>query len=144
MTDNEAPRERAALIFDTPEGIAFARAAARLGALKLGQRGVFTTVKRVYGFTGGVKNVTRMLEEYVEGILEIRGWDPARATAVRDICQHCINIAEEEHPGDPRLKEFVDAEIQNLFDIGAISEQQGNDATLLVYVEVVRQHAGRL
>jgi hypothetical protein len=132
------------IVIDTPEGIAFARAAARLGALKLHQRGVYTIVKRVYGFTGGVKTVTAMLQEYVDGVLTVRAWEPAYSERIHGIAQEAIRRAEEEHGQDPRLKDIADANVQAFFESGSITEQEGNDACLLLYVEVVRQHAGRL
>lgn len=143
MTD-EDKRTDAAIIFNTPEGVAFARAAARLGALKLGMRGVYTVVKKVYGFEGGVKKVTEQLQDYVDQSIVIRAWEPEYAQRVRAIAQEAVDVAEREHPGDPRLKEFIDAEVQAMFDAGAITEQEGNDACTLVFVEVVRLHAGRL
>jgi hypothetical protein len=132
------------LIIDTPEGIAFARAAARLGALKLHRRGVYTIVRRVYGFTGGVKQVTAMLQDYVDGALTVRGWDPAYSERILSIAQEAFNITEEEHGADPRLKDIADSNVQAFFESGNITEQEGNDACLLIFVEVVRQYAGRL
>lgn len=132
-------------VIDTPEGIAFVRAAARLAALKGHQRGVFTIVKRVYGFTGGVKTVTAMLQEYVDGVLTIRGWDPAYGERIRACAQEALDRAVEEHgENDPRLKDIADANVQAFFESGSITEQEGNDACLLLYVEVVRAHAGRM
>lgn len=131
------------IIIDTPDGIAFARAAARLGALKTKQRGVFTTVKDVYGFTGGVKQVTQMLQDYIDETLRIRHWEPAYAERIQGIAQEAIRRVEEEQGPTPRLQQYADGNVQAAFDAGDITEQQGNDACALIFTEVVRQHAGR-
>jgi hypothetical protein len=131
-------------MIDTPEGISFARAAARLGALKLHQPGVYTIVKRVYGFTGGVKQVTAMLQDYVDGTLTVRQWEGEYAERIRAIAQGALDRAEEERPGDVRNKDHADSVVQERFERGEITEQEGNDACLLIFVEVVRSHAGRL
>lgn len=131
-------------VFNTPEGIAFVKAAARLGALKLGKPGLLKIVKEVYGFDGGTKKVIGLLEDYVNQLIAIRAWSPEYAERIQAIGQAAIDAAELEHPGDRRLKVFVDAEVQYMYDCGAITEQEGNDACTLVYVEVVRRNAGRL
>ena len=42
----------------------------------------------------------------------------------------------------PRLQQVADSNVQAFFDSGSITEQEGNDACLLIFTEVVRQHAG--
>ncbi len=127
-------------VIDTPEGIAFFKAAARKGALQLGKPGVLAIVKQVYGFTGSGPAVLGMLTEYVEGTLEVREWSPKRAKRAQDIAQVAIAFAEEAGAGS-HLQQFADHDVQSLFQQGAITEQEGNDACLLIFVEVVRQHA---
>lgn len=139
MTDHKT---EGGFIIDTPDGIAFFRATARLGALKLGRRGVLAIVKQVYGFTGTAANVASMLQEYVDGVLEVRAWAPERGKRAQEIAQEAIRRVEEEHGATPRLQQLADANVQAAFDAGTITEQEGNDACLLLYVEVVRQRAG--
>jgi len=67
-------------MIDTPDGIAFAKAAARAGALSLeiktglkkkGQT-TYSIVKEVYGFRGSRESVLEDLNEYVEAELRLR------------------------------------------------------------------------
>jgi hypothetical protein len=129
------------IIIDTPDGIAFLRALSRRGALKLGQPGVLAIVRDVYGLPGNKREVLAMLDEYIEGTLEVRGWDEARALKAQETAQEAMRRAEEEHGNDPRLKDIADSNVQAFFEAGSITEQEGNDACLLLFVEVIRQRA---
>lgn len=138
--DNDQPES---IIIEGKENIAFARAIARLGALKLGYpKGVLAIVKDVYGLRGQTKKVIADLQEYVDGTLAIREWSPEYAERIRAIAQEALDRAEEENPGDPMNKDRADNNVQAAFDAGDITEQEGNDACTLIYVEVVRAKAG--
>jgi len=135
-------------IIDTPEGIAFARAAARAGALDAELRAhprgsrILRIVREVYNLPGKPAEVASMLHEYVDASLDIRSWDEARGRKAQATAQWAIERAEEEHPEDPNLKTYADSNIQMLFDNGAITEDEGNDASTLLFVEVIRSNAG--
>ncbi len=133
------------LMIDTPDGIAFARAAARLGALKLeangmtrGGRSALSIVKEVYGLTGSRPEVTRQLDEYVEGTLTIRKWPEAYGQRMQAILNGIIDVLPAGY-----TKDDIDHEVQGGFARGFITEQEGNDACLLLFVDVVRTFAGR-
>lgn len=137
-------------VIDTPDGIAFYRAAARLAALdaemrsgqpvKRGQT-PYSIIKQVYGFRGNREAVRAQLDEYIQSTLDIRRWSEARGLRAQSIATEAINRAEEEGAGE-RLQQVADSNVQALFDGAAITEQEGNDACQLIFTEVVRQHAG--
>lgn len=129
-------------VIDTPEGIAFFRALARQGAARLKQPGIIKTIKTVYGFSGSPATVRAMLDEYIEGTLETRAWDEDRGQRAAAIVTEATRRAEEEY-GDQYTKDTIDGNVQALFEGGSITEQEGNDACLLLFVAVVRQYAGR-
>lgn len=67
------------MMFDTPEGIAFFKLAARSGALKLELAGLkrrgrsaYSICKEVYGLTGNRASVLKQMETLVEASLERR------------------------------------------------------------------------
>lgn len=146
-------------MIDTPEGIAFARAAARLGALKNeiafreifdkparrsgGRQTAYSIVKQVYGFHGNPKAVLSQMEEYVEGTLATREWPKEYADRIVSIVNDATDRAVQEYGDTMTTKDPIDANVQMLFEIGAITEQEGNDACLLIFIEVVRKYAGR-
>ncbi len=144
-------------MIDTPEGIAFARAAARKGALaneiaftKIfdkparrsgGGQTAYSIVKQVYGFHGSRESVLQELDNYVEGVLYTRQWAPEYAEKIVSIVNEATEMALEENP-NITTKDPIDANIQAFFESGAITEQEGNDACLLLWIEVVRKYAG--
>lgn len=134
------------IIIDTPEGIAFARAAARAGALHMELQGmkrrgrtVYSIVKQVYGFTGNRQTVSSMLDEYVEGTLQVRSWRPAYFDRIAAIAKEAERRVIEEKGRDGVTKDAIDSNVQAFFEAGNISEQEGNDACLLIYITVVKQ-----
>lgn len=149
-------------MIDTPEGIAFFRALARQGAVKLGKPGIVKVLREVYGYPGGPKAVKQMHAEFVEGSLTIREWAPGYGQHIADIvneattraaggceaCQrgdpdtHAEHVAKGKAQPAVYTKDVIDGNIQALFSAGAITEQEGNDACLLLFVEVIRRHAG--
>lgn len=144
-------------MIDTPEGIAFARAAARKGALAneiafdeifgKGQRHArgqtaYSIVKQVYGFTGSRESVLKELDDYIEGTLTIRAWPPEYQDRIVDIVNEATRRAIEEYGDTLTTKEPIDSNVQAFFESGSITEQEGNDACLLTWVEVVRKFAG--
>lgn len=146
-------------MIDTPDGIAFARAAARLGALKNeiafreifdkparrsgGGRTAYSIIKDVYGLHGSPKNVLAQMEEYVEGTLAARAWPPEYQDRIVSIVNEATDRAVEEYGDTMQTKDPIDANVQAFFESGAITEQEGNDACLLIFTEVVRKYAGR-
>lgn len=134
------------IIIDTPEGIRFAKAAARAGALRLELQGmerrgrtVYSIVKQCYGFAGSRQTVSAMLDEYVKGKLQTRAWPPAYFDRIAAIAKEAERRAIEEYGEDGYSKDTIDSNVQALFEAGNISEQEGNDACLLIYVAVVEQ-----
>lgn len=137
-------------MIDTPDGIAFFRAAARKGALDMeikglkrsgGRQTAYAIVKDVYGFHGSRKSVLDDLTTYVEGTLYIRRWSPEYSKRIVDIVDEATRRAIEEH-GTITTKDPIDANIQAFFDAGSITAQEGDDACLLTFIEVVRKYAG--
>lgn len=130
------------IIIDTPDGIAFFRALSRQGAAKLGRPGIVKVLRTVYGYPGSPAAVKAMHDEYIEGTLTIRGWSSERSERAQSIAQEALTRAEEEHENDPNLKVYADSNVQALYDAGAITSDEGDDACLLLFVEVIRQKAG--
>lgn len=138
------------IMIDTPDGIAFARAAARNAALKmelqgLGRRGqsAYSIAKDVYGLTGNRRAVSEQLDEYVQGTLAIRGWDQARFEKAGSIIDEAQHVLLQRLTPEQFTKDAIDAEVQRMFASGAITEDEGNDACLLLFVTVVKQWAGQ-
>lgn len=129
-------------MIDTPEGIAFFRALALQGRARLRVRGAIADLKRIYGYTGSPASVRQMHDEYVEALVEIRGWSSERGTRAQDIAQEAIRRAEEEH-GDTYTKATLDSNVQAFFESGSITEDEGNDACLLIFVAVIDANAAR-
>lgn len=138
------------IMIDTPEGIAFARAAARKGALSMeihglkrsgGKQTAYSIVKDVYGFHGNRQSVLAELTDYINASLLIRQWDSEYAEKIVGIVDWATERAIEEH-GTLTTKDPIDANIQMLFERGDIDEIDGNNACLLTWVEVVRKYAG--
>jgi hypothetical protein len=134
------------VMIDTPEGIAFFRALSRNGLLKgevregrpmkRGQT-TYSIVKEVYGLTGSRKAVSQQLDDYVQGVLTVRGWPEAYLNRLGAI----LNGIIDELPAG-YTKDDIDHEVQGGFERGYLTEQEGNDACLLLFVDTVQKWAG--
>jgi len=134
------------MMIDTPDGIAFARAAARRMALSLeingmhrssGRQTAYSIVKQVYGFRGNRQSVLDDLNEYIECELRLREMSEEEYIMVKRVTEDVIT-----HLGDqldqPRFEDFIArAERQE-----AISHAVRQGASDLFYVMIVRQNAG--
>ena len=134
------------MMIDTPDGINFAKACSRKGALSLeiegmhrssGQQTAYSIVKEVYGFRGNRQSVLDDLSEYIECELRLREMSEEEYIMVKRVTEDVIT-----HLGDqldqPRFEDFIArAERQE-----AISHAVRQGASDLFYVMIVRQNAG--
>jgi len=134
------------IMIDTPDGINFAKACARKGALSLeiagmtrssGRQTAYSIVKEVYGFRGSRQSVLDDLTEYLECELRIREMDEEDYAIVKRITEDVIT-----HLGDQldqrRFEDFI-AQAHARKVISAAAQQGASD---LFYVMIVRQNAG--
>jgi hypothetical protein len=135
------------VMIDTPDGIAFAKAAARKGALSLeikgmhrsgGQQTTYSIVKEVYGFRGTRESVLEDLTEYIEAELRLRNMrDEDYAEAARLTQELIDRLAGDEQLDQPHFEQFIfEAEGR-----GAINHNMRQAMSDLFYVIIVRQNA---
>jgi hypothetical protein len=133
-------------MIDTPDGINFAKACSRKGALALevqgmhrsgGQQTAYSIVKQVYGFRGNRQSVLDDLSEYIECELRLREMSEEEYIMVKRVTEDVIT-----HLGDqldqPRFEDFIARAERR----GAISHAIRQGASDLFYVMIVRQNAG--
>ena len=136
------------VMIDTPEGIAFAKAAARAGALSLeikgmtrskGRQTAYSIVKEVYGFRGSRQSVLDDLNEYIEAEIRLRHLPEGVGTEVTKHTQEVIDRLDgDEQLTQPNFEQFIyEAEMK-----GAISHDFRQAMSDLFYVMIVRQNAG--
>lgn len=131
-------------MIDTPEGINFAKACARKGALAmeisgLGRRGrtAYSIVKQVYGFRGSRQSVLEDLSEYIEAELRLRDLTDEQAALVSTVTQDTI-----DHFGADLDQLKFEQMIEEGERRGAISNGVRQGASDLFYTMIVRQNAG--
>ena len=132
------------IVIDTPDGIAFAKAAARQGALSLEiktglkKRGqtTYSIVKEVYGFRGSRESVLEDLTEYVEAELRLRKIPDEVFERISKLTQELVDKLGE------RLTQvtFEDA-IARAERADAINHNTRQAMSDLFYVMIVRQNA---
>jgi hypothetical protein len=133
------------VMIDTPDGIAFAKAAARKGALAieietgLRKRGqtAYSIVKEVYGFRGSRESVLADLAEYLDAELRIKAMPDEGYALVKQVTQQVI-----DHLGDDITQQSFEQFIYDGEVKGAFSHAVRQGASDLFYVLIVRQHAG--
>ena len=136
------------IVIDTPEGIAFAKAAARASMLSLeikgmkrssGRQTAYSIVKEVYGFRGNRQSVLDDLNEYIEAELRLRKLDDAEYKAVVADTQfqidHLIGIDKCDQP-------HFETAIAQGEEMGYITHEHRQAMSDLFYVTIVRQNAG--
>ena len=135
------------MMFDTPEGVAFVKAAARKGALSLelkglkrssGRQTAYSIVKEVYGFRGSRESVLADLTEYIEAELRLRAipedeYKVILANTQRQI-EYLTGLGKLDQP-------HFEAVIANGEEIGEITHDQRQAMSDLFYVAIVRQNA---
>lgn len=134
------------VMIDTPEGIAFAKAAARQGALSLEiktglkKRGqtAYSIVKEVYGFRGSRQSVLEDLTEYIEAELRLRKLPDPLFKAISDETQKLVDWLTERNRLDQREFETVIAQNEAA---GRLTHEQRQAMSDLFYVMIVRQNA---
>lgn len=132
-------------MIDTREGINFAKAAARAGALSLEiktglrKRGqtAYSIVKQVYGFRGSRESVLADINEYVEAELRIKALTEEQFEMVRGVTQDAI-----DRLGSSLDQVKFETVLAHAEAIGAISNGVRQGASDLFYVMIVRQNAG--
>lgn len=132
------------IVIDTPDGIAFARAAARAGALSLEvktglkKRGqtAYSIVKEVYGFRGTRQSVLDDLNEYIAAELRLKAMSEDEYKLVSKITQDTI-----DHFGADITQLKFEQWIEIAERRGAISHAVRQGASDLFYVAIVRQNA---
>lgn len=132
-------------MIDTPDGIAFAKAAARAGALSLEintglkKRGqtAYSIVKEVYGFRGSRQSVLDDLNEYIEAELRLRKLPDDVYKQSADMTQDVINKL-----GDNLTQQTFENQIYLAEKRGIISNGIRQAMSDILYVMIVRQNAG--
>ena len=134
------------IMIDTPDGMAFAKALARKGALSMeiegltrssGRQTAYSIVKQVYGFRGNRSSVLADLTEYIEAELRIRKMADEDYAIVSKITEDLIASL-----GDRLSQPAFEAWIYRAERSGAISHDVRQGASDLFYVMIVRQNAG--
>jgi len=133
-------------MIDTPEGMAFVRAAARKGALSMEIAGLrrrgrsaYSIVKEVYGFSGSRESVLADLTEYVEAELRLREIPKERGEELTRIGQERIAILEQE---SPITQMAFESDLAFFEETGRIDAETRQALSDLFYVAIVRQNAG--
>jgi len=131
-------------MIDTPDGIAFAKAAARAGALSLEiktglkKRGqtAYSIVKEVYGFRGSRESVLADINEYVEAELRLRH-------IPNDIFEMISKMTQElvDKLGDRLTQATFEDQIYRAEQREIIDHDTRQAMSDLFYVMIVRQNA---
>jgi hypothetical protein len=134
------------MMFDTPEGVAFVKAAARKGALELEIQGfrrsshqqtAYSIVKEVYGFRGSRKAVLADLSEYIEAEIRLKKLDNEVFKQVFDLTQDLVDALTNAGKLDqPNFEDQIARGEAN----GAISNGIRQAMSDLFYVMIVRQN----
>lgn len=133
------------LMVDTPQGIAFVRAAARKSALSLEVKGLrvsrgrtaYSIVKDVYGFRGSRQSVLADLTEYIEAELRLKALTDEQFAQVQSVVEDVYNAL-----GDRLTQQAFESFIAWGEANGAISNGIRQGASDFFYVSIVRQNAG--
>lgn len=135
-------------MIDTPDGIAFARACSRKGALSLeiagmhrssGRQTAYSIVKEVYGFRGNRKSVLADLTEYIEAELRLRKMTEDEYKFTVDETQRQVDYLTSLNKLDQPHFETAIAQGERL---GYITHEQRQAMSDMFYVMIVRQNAG--
>ena len=133
-------------MIDTPDGIAFAKAAARRGALSLEietglrKRGqtAYSIVKEVYGFRGSRESVLADLTEYIDAELRLRKLSEDEFKFITAETQRQVDHLTEIGKLDQPHFEYV---IERGEAGGHITHDQRQAMSDLFYVSIVRSNA---
>ena len=132
-------------MIDTPDGIAFAKAASRKGALELeikgmhrssGRQTAYSIVKEVYGFRGSRQSVLEDLAEYIEAELRLRKMDELDFALASRLTQELIDKL-----GDRLTQITFEDQIARAERAEAINHDTRQAMSDLFYVMIVRQNA---
>ena len=133
------------IMIDTPDGINFAKACARKGALSLeiagmtrssGRQTAYSIVKQVYGFRGNRQSVLDDLTEYIECELRLREMNIEDYEVAKDLTQQVI-----DHHGEEITQPKFENDIATAEHRGAINHNMRQAMSDLFYVMIVRQNA---
>lgn len=138
------------IVINTPEGIAFAQAAARKGLLeaeihngddygktKRGQT-AYSIVKQVYGFRGSRQSVLEDLTEYIEATLRLRKLPKPVYKGVLEETQRLIDWLEERDSLSQQHFECILAENE---EAGFMQHEQRQAMSDLFYVTIIEDNA---